>query len=116
MKHHKRININETEVMWELWYCSFCVQAIFPFNHFDDDVDFYSAVIEGMIDCSFRLQEINNKIFTPFVISDSFNTPCADINPDYQYYTNFHQKGNINCDCYFENKFRSKLDKAYESQ
>ena len=51
----------------------------FPFNHFDDDDNFYSAVIEGMLDCSFRLQEINNKIFTPFEINDSFDTHFADI-------------------------------------
>ena len=102
--------------MCELWYCPYCVQAIFPFNHFDDDDDFYSAVIEGMLDCSFRLQEINNKIFTPFEINDSFDTPFADIDPDNQYYTNFHQNGNLNCDYYFEDKFRSKLDKTYESQ
>ena len=117
VKHHKKcININETEVMCELWYCPYCEQAIFPFNHFDDDGDFYSAVIEGMLDCSHRLQEINNKIFTPFEINDSFDTPFADIDPDYQYYTNFHQNGNLNCDYYFEDKFRSKLDKTYESQ
>ena len=102
--------------MCELWYCPCCVQAIFPFNHPDDDDDFYSAVIEGMLDCSFRLQEINNKIFTPFEINDSFDTPFADIDPDYQYYTKFHQNGNLNCDYYFEDKFRSKLDKTYESQ
>ena len=41
VKHHtKCININETEVLCELWYCPYCVQAIFPFNHFDDDDDF----------------------------------------------------------------------------
>ena len=101
-KHHtKCININETEVMCELWYCPYCVQAIFPFNHFDDDDYFYSAVIEGMLDCSFRLKEINSKIFTPFEINDSFDTPFADIDPDFQYYTNFHQNGYLNCDYHF---------------
>ena len=117
VKHHtKCTNINETEVMCELWYCPYCVQAIFPPNHFDDDDNLYSAVIGGMLDCSFRLQEINNKIFTPFEINDSFDTPFADIDPDYQYYTNFHQNGHLNSDYYFEDKFRSKLDKTYKSQ
>ena len=63
------------------------------------------------LDCSFRLHEINNKIFTPFEINDSFDTPFADIDPDYQYYTNFHHNGKLSCDYYFEDKFRCKLDK-----
>ena len=62
--------------------------------------------------CSFRLQEIYNKIVTPFEINDSFDIPFADIDPDYQYYTNFYQNGNLNCDYYFEDKVRSKLDKT----
>ena len=113
------MNINETEVMCGLWNCPYCVQAIFRFVHFDDDDDdddFYSAVIEGMLDCSFRLQEINNKIFTPFEINDSFDTPFPAIDPEYTYHTNFHQNGNLNCDYNFEDKFLSKLDKTYESQ
>ena len=69
-----------------------------------------------MLDCSFRLHEINNKIFTPFEINDSFDTPFVDIDPDYQHYTNFHHSGNLNCDYYFEDKFRCKLHKIQESQ
>ena len=117
MKYHSKcVNVNKTEVLCELWYCRYCSQAIFPYNHFDDDDDFHSAVIEGMLDCSFRLHEINNKIFTPFEINDSFDTPFVDIDPDYQYYTNFHHSGNLNCDYYFEDKFRCKLDKIQDSQ
>ena len=73
-------------------------------------------MIECKLDCSFRLHEINNKIFTPFEINDSFDTPFADIDPDYQYYTNFHHNGKLNCDYYFEDKFRCQLDKIDESQ
>ena len=114
--HKKCINVDKTEVLSELWYCPYCVQVIFPYNHFDDDDDFYSAVIECKLDCSFRLYEINNKIFTPFEINDSFDTPFADIDPDYQYYTNFHHNGKLNCDYYLEDKFQCKLDKIDESQ
>ena len=34
----------------EMWYCSYCLQSIFPFNHMDDDDDddFNSAVLEGL--------------------------------------------------------------------
>ena len=114
--HTKCINVDKPEVLSELWYCPYCVQVIFPYNHFDDDDDFYSTVIECKLDCSFRLHEINNKIFTPFEINDSFDTPFAYIYPDYQYYTNFHHNGKLNCDYYFEDKFRCQLDKTDESQ
>ena len=110
MKYHSKcVNVNKTEVLCELWYCWYCSQAIFPYNHSDDDDDFHSAVINGMLDRSFWLHEINNKIFTPFEINDSFDTPFVDIDPDYEYYTNFHHSGNLNCDYYFEDKFRCKF-------
>ena len=32
----------------EMWYCSYCLQSIFPFNHMDDDEDFNSAILEGL--------------------------------------------------------------------
>ena len=112
MKYHsKYVNVNKTEVLCELWYRRYCSQATFPYNHFDDDDDdddddFHSAVTEGMLDCSFQLHEINSKVFTPFEINDGFDTPFVDIDPDYQYYTNFHHSGNLNCDYHFEDKFR----------
>ena len=114
--HTKCINVNKNEALSELWYCPYCVQTIFPYNHFDDDDDFYSAVIEGMLDCSFRLHEINSKVFTPFEINDSIDTPFSDIDPDYQYYRNLHHNGNLNCDYYFEDTFRCKFDKKDESR
>ena len=114
--HTKCINLNKDEALTEFWYCPYCVQTIFPYNHFDDDDDFYSAVIEGMLDCSFRLHEINSKIFTPFEINDTVDTPFSDIDPEYQYYANLHHNNNLNCDYYFEDKFRCKLDKKDESR
>ena len=113
--HNKCINVNKNEALSELWYCPYCVPTIFPYNHFDDDDDFDSAVIEGMLDCSFRLHEINSKVFTPFEINDSLDTPFSDIDPDYQYYRNLHHNSTLNCDKYFEDKFRCQLDKKYES-
>ena len=127
--HSKCVNVNKSGVLCELWCCPYCAQAIFPYNHFDDDDDddddaddndddddFHSAVIECMLDCSFRLHEINNKVFTPFEINDGFDTPFVDIDPNYQYYTNFHHSGNLNCDYYFEDEFRCKLHKIQKSQ
>ena len=40
----------------------------------------------------------------------------SEIDPDYEYYTNLHQNGNLNCDYYYEDKFRCKLHKTDESR
>ena len=68
------------------------------------------------LDCAFRLHEIKNKVLTPFEINDNFDTLFADIVPDYHYYTNVHHDGKLNCDYYFEDKFRCKVEKMDESQ
>ena len=60
-----------------LWYCTLCVQEIFPFNHLDNDDDFYATVMEGVVECPYRLHEIGNKVFLPFEINDSFDTPFS---------------------------------------
>ena len=99
--HTKCINWNKDRALTEFWYCPYCVQTNFPYKHFDDDIDFFSAVIEGMLHCSFRLHEINSKVFTPFEINDTVDTPFSDIDPDYQYYANLHHTSNLNCDYHF---------------
>ena len=59
--HIKCVNINRDDVIDNFWYCPHCVQEIFPFNHFDNDEDFYSTIMEGVIECPCRLHEISNK-------------------------------------------------------
>ena len=53
------------------------------YNHLNDD-DFYSAIIEGVSECGFRLHEIKETVFTPFEINDSPYTPLFEIDPDVQ--------------------------------
>ena len=97
--HTKFIDINKNEAFSEFWYCPYCRQTKFPYNYFKDDVDdFYSGVIEGMLDCSFRLHEINSNVFITFEINDSLDTHFSDIDPDDQYNRNRCRNGNINCD------------------
>ena len=57
-----------------MWYCPCCVKDIFAYNHIDDD-DFHCAILEGISDCAFRLQEMNNKVFIPFEINARLDTP-----------------------------------------
>ena len=106
--HIKCVNINRDDVVDSLWYCTLCVQEIFPFNHLDNDDDFYATVMEGVVECPYRLHEIGNKVFLPFEINDSFDTPFSEIDPDYHFYTNVHFTVNMKCDYYFEDHFRQK--------
>ena len=93
------------------WYCTKCTQSIFVYNHFDDDVDFQSAVAEGMLDCSFRLHEINNKLFVPFEMNEYTETPLTEIDPDIQFYLNSQQTYDAKCDYLFEESFKEYLSK-----
>ena len=106
--HIKCVNINRDDVVDSLWYCTLCVQEIFPFNHLDNDDDFYATVMEGVVECPYRLHEIGNKVFLPFEINDSFDTQFSEIDPDYHFYTNVHFTVNMKCDYYFEDHFRQK--------
>ena len=69
------------------WYCPHCIQTILPFNHFDEDEDFFVEVMEQRLNCSFRFHEMNSRVFVPFEINQDSNTPFSEIDPDHQFYT-----------------------------
>ena len=75
----------------------------------DDDDDFHCAILEGISDCAFHLQEMNSKVFTPFEINDRLDTPFGDMDPDMQYYTDMNYVENMKCDYYFEDAFNKKI-------
>ena len=50
--------------------------------------------MEGVIECPYRLHEISNKVFLPFEINDSFDTPFSEIDPDYHFYTSMNFTAN----------------------
>ena len=104
--HIKCVNINRDDVIDIFWYCPYCVQEIFQFNHIDIDEDFYPTIMEGVIECPYWLHEISNKVFLPFEINDSFDTPFSEIDPDYDFYISMNFTANMKCDYYFEDNFR----------
>ena len=56
MFHAKCVNMTKNEIQYyELWYCPLCIQDTLPFNHFDEDDDFKSALLETMCDYIYRL-------------------------------------------------------------
>ena len=75
----------------------------------DDDDDFLTAVMEGVLDFPIHLHEMNNKIFTPFEINDSIDTPLTKMDQDIQFYSNSSYIQNTKCDYYLEDKFITKV-------
>ena len=95
-KHHiAYINLKGDELVSDMWYCPSCVQNIFVYNQLDID-DFYYASSEGISKC-----EINKKVFIPFEMNDSPNTPLFEIDPDMQYYIDMNYTESIRCDILF---------------
>ena len=64
-----------------------------------------------MLDCSFRFQEINNKVLIPFEINDTPEMPLYEIDPDIQFYSNSQYSSNTKCNYYFEDSFKEYLIK-----
>ena len=64
-----------------------------------------------MLDCTFRFNEINNKLFIPFEINDSAETPMTEIDPDIQFYSNSQYTHDTNCDYFFEDTFIKYLER-----
>ena len=95
MCNAKTANVSIIPHIWEkdscnissTWYCPYCIQTILPFNHFDKDKDFFGAVMEQRLNCSFRFHEMNSRVFVPFEINQDSNTQFTEIGPDLQFYT-----------------------------
>ena len=112
-KHHaKCVNFDRDDVVnCEPWYCPTCMKSIFVYNHYDDDDEFLSAILEGVIDSTARFHEMNSQIFYPFEINEFINTSLAETDPDIQFYSENNYIRNSNCDYYLEETFNNNLKK-----
>ena len=74
-RHHaKCVNFDRDDVAkCELWYCPTCMKSIFVYNHYDDDDDFLSAILEGVIHSTVQFHEMNSQIFFPFEVNETIN-------------------------------------------
>ena len=104
---------------WPVMYflhCPYCLGDVFVYNHIDDDTKFYTAIMEGMLDCPFNLHEINNKVFVPFEINDEFDTPLAERDPDMQFYLESYYIKNTKCDDYIEDTWIENISNMQEDK
>ena len=51
------------------WYCSACLASIFPFYHFDNDIDFFFALYDFNFQGDFDTELLKQKKFNPFLIT-----------------------------------------------
>ena len=64
----------------------------------DDEEDFNSATLEGLLNFPFDFHEMNSKVFIPFEINDSIDTPLTEMDPDIQNYSNSNYTHGAKCD------------------
>ena len=90
------------------WICTMCSQDIFPFNHCDDDDDFIES-LSGLwnIKPTNSFSKASDKLFLPFELNTSTNSPLYDVDPDLNLYCNFHNTYLPPCDYYSEDTFNS---------
>ena len=55
------------------WYCSACLASIFPFNHFDNDIDFFFALYDFNFQGDFDTELLKQKKFNPFLDDSEFH-------------------------------------------
>ena len=94
------------------WFCTLCMIDVLPFNHFEEDEDFITALIESRItESSINLDKLNsqNKIFTPFELNDDDMSPMLDYDPDLQYYNSISSLNQHSCNYHIEDTFNNKL-------
>ena len=90
------------------WICTRCSQDIFPFNHCEDDDDFIES-LSGLwnIKPTNSFSKASDKLFLPFELNTSTNSPLCDVDPDLNLYCNFHNTYLPPCDYYSEDTFNS---------
>ena len=61
------------------------------------------------MDYPYQFHEMNDKVFIPFEINESINTPFTEMDPDIQFYSSTHYALNTRCDYYIEDTFVTNI-------
>ena len=103
-----------TERETNQWLCIVCSKSEFPFNHYDDEIDFLNVLSELWFTHSRNLsfESLTEKIFNPFELNDHHApVPVDDIDPDIQYFNDI-SLGNVfhNSNYFIEDSFVEKCE------
>ena len=108
--HVKCINADRDDFISNApWYCIYCLQTILPFNHIEDSQEFYSVIMECVSDHPYQFHEMNDKVFTPFEINESTDTPFTEMDPDIQFYSSTPYALNTRCDYFVKDTFLTNI-------
>ena len=95
------------------WICIVCNNAIFPYNHIEDNDKFVSCLSENwIVTLNLNLAELREKTFNPFELNcEEQRCPLWDSDPDIHYY-NLICNNLSSCDYYLEDAFNEKCNKT----
>ena len=90
------------------YLCYKCLEGELPFNHFDQDFDFFNALSEFWFQGNtLDFRQLGEKLFVPFEINEHFNLniPTCDADPDTNFFNDMHNPGSVTCDYHIEDSF-----------
>ena len=69
-----------------------------------------NAVMEGMLNNKFQMNEISNQLLCPFEINQGIETPPSEMDPGMQFYSDSNYIQNLNRDYYLEETFTKEVE------
>ena len=102
----------ETEIMLYPMLCgTVCIvcKLYFHLTTLKTTRNFFSVIMECVSDYPFQFHEMNTKVFVPFEINESTNTPFNEMDPDIQFYSSTHYALNTQCDYFIEDTFLKNI-------
>ena len=99
------------------WICILCNGNLFPFNHFDRDIDFLNCLSANTeTNQRITLDILQSKVFNPFEFNSDNESFIDDIDPDVNFYNALSQDLSYNSDYYLSDKFKNKcIEKGFNS-
>ena len=93
------------------WLCTKCTSHIFPFYHYDEDVEFIHTLAEcweNELNIIKYSDNYKNQLFMPFEYSEADFKHLLDFHPDINFYQNLNSNRINKCDYYYEDSMNKK--------
>ena len=115
--HYQCLNRNRNEydnACKTDYFCTKCISHELPYNHFDDDYDFFNAISENWYNTArIDFRQLDERCFIPFEVNDKYNThiPLCDVDPDRNFFNETYNIKNVKCDYHVEDSFIDYINK-----
>ena len=94
------------------WYCKSCTEGLFPFNHFDEEMDFLEAIDDMFYQDAVVKLTLKTKLFNLFDMNEDENEIFdyqGDLDPDKCYFNQYSDRLIKNCNYFLEESFKKYL-------